>query len=289
MLASPGLDRTRTTHPLHASAEPAGQPIVRRHGGVAALQLPAQIYHLAEAANWPSIQKHGLLSTSALLDWAALPKNERDRYEQQHRPHHTELPSGVQIRDQKPMPTRALERCLVGLTPAEWYRLINSKVFFWLDPDRLNRQRAACESRPQIVLIVDTERLLSRHADRIALSPINSGSARRKPAVRGRNTFVSYAEWSESGWSSGANGLGAGRRAISHRPVELTVETAVRDIMECVVGVKRLGPGELFRPNRALPSDRGPRRHFFVSPSCRRMAPALELKRAASFGAKHEA
>ena len=214
---------------------------------VARLQLPAHIYHLAEAANWPSIQRHGLLSTSALLDLTALPKYERDRYEQQHRPHHRELPGGIQIRDQKPLPARALERCLVGLRPSEWYQLLNRKVFFWLDADRLNRQRRACEPRPQVVLIVDTERLLSRHAERIALSPINSGNARRKPAVRGKATFVPYEEWLESGWSSEAIGLGTRRRATSHRPVELTVERAVQDIMECLIDVHQLAPGESFQ------------------------------------------
>jgi hypothetical protein len=215
---------------------------------VAHLQFPAHIYHLAEAANWPSIQLHGLLSTSALLDLAALPENERDRYEQQHRHDRTELShNGIQIRDQRPMSVQALERCLVGLTPSEWYRLLNSKVFFWLDVDRLNRQRRACGQRPQVVLVVDTERLLSRHADLVALSPINSGNARRKPAVRGKSTFVPYMEWSRSGWSSETIDLGTRRRVRSHRPVELTVEGAIRDIMECIIDVEQLGPGEPFR------------------------------------------
>jgi hypothetical protein len=181
-----------------------------------------------------------------------MPENERDRYERQHRPRHTELPGGLCIRDQKPMPAQFLNRCLVGLAPAEWYRLINSKVFFWLDPDRLNRQRGACEPRPQVVLVVETERLLSRHADRVFLSPINSGNARRKPAVRGRSTFVPYKEWLESGWSGEAIGLGTDPRARSHRPVELTVETAVQDILACLVDVQKLGPGESFRPYPAL-------------------------------------
>jgi hypothetical protein len=225
------------------------------------LKLPIQTYHLAEAANWPSIQRHGLLSTSALLDLAKLSKNERHRHEQQHRPDHRELPSGIQIRDQKPMPVQALERCLVGLTPSEWYRLLNHKVFFWFDVDRLNRQRRACEPRPQIVLVVDTERLLSRHAERIALSPFNSGNARRKPAMRGKATFVPYEKWLESGWSSEAIGLGIRRRAASHRPVELTVEGAIPDIMECLVNVQRLAPGEQFQNPSMTPTLESHRRN----------------------------
>jgi hypothetical protein len=212
------------------------------------VHLPTYIYHLAEAANWPSIQQRGLLSASALFELAGLPKDERDRREQHYRPDHTELPGGVQIRDQKRMPTQSLKRCLVGLTPAQWYQLLNNKVFFWLDPDRLNRQRNACGPRPQIVLVVHTQLLLTRHADRVALSPINTGNARRNPAVRGRSTFVPYTQWLESAWSSEAAGLGTRRRAKSHSPVELTVETAIPGIMEYIIDIQSLKPGERFRP-----------------------------------------
>jgi hypothetical protein len=67
---------------------------------------------------------------------------------------------GLQVRDQRPMPPAVLEACLVGLTPAEWYALTNARVFFWFDLDRLNLQRAACEPRPQVVLAVDTAKLV---------------------------------------------------------------------------------------------------------------------------------
>jgi hypothetical protein len=209
--------------------------------------LPAQVFHLAEAVNWPSIQRHGLLSASALLDLAGVRGKERAQFEREHRPIHTELPNGVQVRDQKPMCSQTLARCLIGMCPAEWYRLVNSKVFFWLDSNRLNRQRRACEPRPQVVLVVDTERLVARHAERVALSPFNTGNTRRKSAVRGRSTFVSYAVWLESGWSSEAAGLSARPRGCSHRPAELTVDRAVPDIMGMVVRIDRLGPGESFR------------------------------------------
>lgn len=212
------------------------------------LKLPAHVFHLAEDINVASIQRHGLLSTSGLLDLAGVGRHDRARLERQCRLTHTELPSGVQIRDQKPLLPQSLARCLVGMDPAEWYGVINSKVFFWLDPDRVNRQRRACEPRPQVVLVVDTGRLLARYAEMVALSPINSGNTRRKPALRGQSTFVPYTVWSESGWGSEAVGLGMGTRARSHRPVELTVGGAVPDIMNYVVGVHHLRAGELFSP-----------------------------------------
>ena len=205
------------------------------------MKLPPRVFHLAEAANWPSIQQHGLLSTSALLDLSGVQGKEGDRLKRQHRLAHTELPNGVQVRDQKPMLPQALKRCLIGMSPEDWYLSVNSKVFFWLDPARADRQRNGCAPRPQIVLVVDTQRLLARYAKNVFLSPINTGNARRKPAVRGQSTFVPYAVWLESAWSSEAAGLHTRVRPRRHRPVELTVHEAVPDIMSMVVHVWRLG------------------------------------------------
>ncbi len=209
--------------------------------------LPARIYHLAEAENWPSIRRHGLLSTTGLLDRAGLRGKQRNRIECCRRLAHIQLPNGVQVRDQKPLPEEALRTCLVGMTPSEWYALINSKVFFWLDVDRLNRQRAACEPRPQVVLEIDTVRLVARHAGRIALSRINTGNARRRPAQRGRCTFVPSRVWAESGWLSEMEGLGLVRTRTGGSPVELTVAEGVPDIKHYVVAIHRLRPGEAFR------------------------------------------
>ncbi|HSE58312.1 MAG TPA: hypothetical protein VLA99_06390 [Nitrospiraceae bacterium] len=210
--------------------------------------LPAQLYHLAEAANWPSICRSGLLSTKVLLDQAGLQGTERERIERRQRLEHRVLPNGVQVRDQKPLPARSLATCLVGLTAPEWYELINSQVFFWLDADRLNRQRRACEPRPQVVLVVDAQRLAARYAERMSLSRITSGHARRRPARRGRCTFVPYRLWIESGWSSEADGLGIHPRTYSQRPAELTVAGEAKEVMSCVIEVHRLEPGETFRP-----------------------------------------
>jgi hypothetical protein len=209
-------------------------------------ELPRYLFHLAEQANFPSIQRHGLLSARALLDLAGIHGAQRIRLERHQRPVQIILPNGTHLRDQKPMPPQALSRCLIGMRPADWYGLINSKVFFWLDPARLNRQRLACEPRPQIVLMVDTGRLLDRYAGRVSLSPFNTGNARRSPAARGRSTFVPYASWSESGWDDEATGLGTRRRFRNHRPVELTIDGAVPDIMSFVTHVQRLEPGQLF-------------------------------------------
>lgn len=208
------------------------------------MNFPLYTYHLAEAVNWHSIEQHGLLSTRALLDLAGVCGKERLRLERQQRTERVILPNEVAIRDQKPMPPAALEKCLDGMTPAEWYALLNSKVFFWFDIDRLNRQRRAYGTLPQVVMIIDVEQLLMRHAARIALTPINTGNARRRPARRGRHTFVPYVTWLESGWRIEAEALDTRPRSRSHRPVELTVADAVPDVMDFVVDVQRLEAGE---------------------------------------------
>lgn len=212
-------------------------------------QLPDRIYHLAEASNWPLIQRDGLFSTSKLLSNAGLAGPDRVRFERAQRLAHTTLPTGVAIRDQRPMPPTALEKCLCGMSPADWYALLNARVFFWLDPDRLNRQKAACEPRLQVVIAVDSIALVAAYNERVSVTPINTGNARRRPARRGAGTFVPFTEWIESGWASEATALGSHLRKPSHQPVELTVLNEVPDILRFTVGVYPLATGQSFKPS----------------------------------------
>ncbi|TXL69675.1 hypothetical protein FHP25_38085 [Vineibacter terrae] len=200
-------------------------------------------YHLAETDNWSSIQAHGLLSAQALLQLAGSTQADRDRVTR-HRAARTVLSNGIVVRDQGPMPPAALQRCLRGMTPVQWYALLNTKVFFWIDVERLNRHLHACRRHPQIVMVLDAGRLLERHAVRAAVSPFNTGNARRRPAPRGRETFVPYATWLESGWLHETSGLGTSARARSHPPAELTVDRAVPDAMDFVIDVRFPGKGE---------------------------------------------
>ena len=211
-------------------------------------RLPDRVYHLAEAANWASIQLSGLLSAGELLASTGIDARERARLNRTQRLVHTTLTSGVQIRDQCPMPPGALRRCLCGMSPEDWYATVNSYVFFWIDPARLSRQRAACGSRSQVVMVVETASLLEAHAGRVHVTPINTGNARRRPARRGAATFVPLVEWNRSGWVSEAAALGIPLRKRTHRPVELTVRDHVRDVMRFVVDVVELSRGKAFVP-----------------------------------------
>lgn len=161
------------------------------------------LYHLADAANLDSILTHGLLSTRRLLE-RSVPPDEQLAIVRGHRRANLRLPTGVLIRDQRPMPPAALATSLDdGLTPQDWYALLNSHVFLWPDRDRMDRQRKACGPRPQFVMTFDAGALLTRCAAHAFVTPINSGNARRKPARRGLDTILAYDVWRERGWPTG--------------------------------------------------------------------------------------
>ena len=148
---------------------------------------------------WPSIQKHGLLSTSALLDLYGATGPERAAIERRRRPefmtvNHAAL-GQVLIRDQKPMTDATLAPVLDGMTPAEWYALLNERVFFWVGEDRLQGLLGAYRHRDNLVLVLDSARVMARHAGQTTLSTINSGYSRRWAVRRGRETFQPLADF----------------------------------------------------------------------------------------------
>ncbi len=184
---------------------------------------------MAEDGSWESIRRVGLLSTSALLDRFEVEGEERFAIESARRPaivrvEHPKHGSAF-IRDNKPMQEKSLEKCLLEMTPREWYEHLNQRVFFWAERKRLLKLLGARENRDRLhlVLEVDTAELLRRHGERVTLSPINSGATfALGPAPRGPDTF---------------------RRIADHphgKPVvELAVDHAVPDITDFVVSVSR--------------------------------------------------
>jgi hypothetical protein len=180
------------------------------------------LYHMADARNYASIERHGLLSTSALLDRLGVSGNARVAAEAAHRPKTLALPGPdgtVFIRDQHPLEPAALAACLDDLTPEAWYRILNARVFFWPTHDRLERMLRVYGRSEQAVFEVDTRALLARHGDEIELSHINSGYAgSRYPAARrGRDTFVPLRDYPYS---------------ARNKIAEVTVLGAVPDIFD---------------------------------------------------------
>jgi len=196
------------------------------------------LYHMAEDGSWPSIRQRGLLSTTALLDLYGIAGAPRLEIEERRRPasvqlRSAELPSAV-VRDQLPMDDVGLRRCLPPhLVPADWYRLLNKKVFFWLTRDRLIRLLTAdaYRDRPHTVIEISARALVEAHCERIWFCPMNSGCTKPFPHPRDENTFRRIAEYSYDYWHK--------RRAPGERVVELAVDYSVPDLANFVTRVTR--------------------------------------------------
>lgn len=203
------------------------------------------LYHMAERGSWNSIRRYGLLSTSALLDRYDVSGVARERIEAERRAgsvelSHNRLPTAV-IRDQLPMDDAGLLRCLPAhVSPADWYRLLNGKVFFWLTRDRLLRLLGAGAYRLQAhdVLEVDARSLVDTHFQAIWFCPINSGCTKPMPHPRDESTFQRIRDYPYATWR--------GKRKRGERVVELAVDYAVPDIAAFVRrALVMRGPDEL--------------------------------------------
>ncbi len=189
--------------------------------------LYPRLYHMAEAGTWDSIRKHGLLSTSSLLTLFEVDDRTRNEIEAQRRPESVPITHArhgrAVVRDQKPLIHSKLLQSLRGCTPEEWYRLLNSRVFFWLTEDRLKTLICAREyaGKEHTILTVDTLALVNAYQQQITLAPMNTGNTQPFAHPRGPDTFMRMRDYPfEERAKSGYNG----------RVVELAVEGGVPDV-----------------------------------------------------------
>jgi hypothetical protein len=198
------------------------------------LQRYPFVYHMAEVGTWPSIQQRGLLSTTASLDALSIAGAQRTALESSYRPEMTHLrigaPDDIVLRDQRPMPPNRLVQALPkGVTTEQWYRLINSKVFFWVSPERLGRLLRSYGAFEHDVLQVNTASLLDAHFARTSLCHMNSGNTLPIPHHRDETIFKRIPDYP-------VNSVGTPLKEV----VELVVEYSVPDIANHVVNVTRV-------------------------------------------------
>jgi len=143
-----------------------------------------RLYHMAHENALDGILRHGLLSTSALLDLFEVGNDQRRQIENYMRRdsvpiEHKKYGRAV-IRDQKPIGNDSRLAGALGdsATPTEWHRLLNSKVFFWVTEERLQRLRKARAYRHSrhLVLTLDTEKVVAAAGDCLWISSMNSGA-----------------------------------------------------------------------------------------------------------------
>ena len=205
------------------------------------IELYPRIYHMAERGAWDSIRTRGLMSTTAVLDHLAVADGERARYESEHRGQKMDVksgaPSSIVLRDQKPMPEGRLITALTGgTTPRQWYELINGKVFFWAEEQRLHGLLGARDYRKleHDVLTLDSSTFIPAYAESIWLCHMNSGNTWPMPHRRGTEIFCKIVDYP-------VTRTGNPKKKV----VELVVDYAVPNIADYVLEVRRMKGNEV--------------------------------------------
>ena len=205
--------------------------------------LPANVFHIADARNWDSIRKHGLLCTDTIVrrSMQGAADNAAPRA---YRPKGVLLADGVFIRDQRPMAPASLARCLdAGVSPDQWYDLVNACVFFWANAARMERHLMAQRGQGLVVLTFDTRKLMAAYSKVAFLTPFNIGNSRRRAAARGWRTLVPVDCWLTDAWASEA-WPGSPPRPANHKPAELAIKGDAPDALCFLIGCEfRNGPG----------------------------------------------
>ena len=181
-----------------------------------ALHFP-KLYHLAFASNLNSISTIGLLSASGLADHYSFTPEERLACVEKRRLCNQNL-HGIILRDQQPAPESKMKSCLVKITIPEWLGLLNSKVFFFVELKKALRLAETYGAYDNILLEVDTARLLEKYAANASLCRFNAGAFLFKPVPRGRHSFIPMANFEY--------------RNKRNTPSELTIDASIPDIME---------------------------------------------------------
>ena len=210
------------------------------------VRLYPRLFHMAADGSWPSIERHGLLSTSALLDRWEVSTAIRSRLSGVPRRaslsfDHPDFGLAV-VRDQKPIDAERLELLLDDMTVPEWLEALDSRVFFFVQFERMLGLLTATSyrGRPHTIITIDTERFVRAYESRIELSRINSGFAQpHATGRRGSATFQSIAHYRHVD------------RPVARVPkdkkgwdvAELCVRDGVPDIRDYVLRVDRMHEG----------------------------------------------
>ena len=176
-----------------------------------------KVYHLTFASNLPSIQQHGLHSSASLADLYRFSPEERQACLGRRRLCIQDL-HGISIRDQHTAPESKMKTCLVGITIPDWLALLNSKVFFSITYDRIERLLQSYRDYEHLLLEVDSDTLLARYAAHITLSRINMGAFIFVPRPRGRASFIPLNAYTYEN--------------KKNTPAELTVDVPIPDILQ---------------------------------------------------------
>jgi hypothetical protein len=152
------------------------------------------LFHMSSAGAWPSILQHGLLSAKEIMRLHGVGDAVAAERLRAHRVQAEQL-GDFWIRDQKPMNMKMLRHVLEDCTPEEWLYLLNARVFFSPTSDRLSKLLKSYAHRRNLVLEIDTKRLLKRYGAEAEVCRLNSGAVRHVSHKRSPASFVRFKDY----------------------------------------------------------------------------------------------
>ena len=193
-----------------------------------------RLYHMTAAGGWEGIRANGLRTTRQLLADAGADAATVEAVAFGRRTEQVSLAPGVTIRDNLVLNEASLARALTGgLTPRDWYGVLNERAFLWANPKRLDRLLGgrAYRDAAHDVLTFETLPLAAAYADVLECTPMNTGAAFLRAAPRGRDTFTPLAEVPWEDWRK--------TRSRADAVVEVAVPGGVPDAARYLVEVHR--------------------------------------------------
>ena len=180
-------------------------------------KLFPRLYHVTFAGNLESIRTHGLHSAASLAQLYGFSDEERLACLTERRRCNQDL-HGITLRDQgQALPAR-MKSCLVNISIAEWFTLLNSKVFFFLAEDKAQRFLETYAAFDNLMITVNTRALFAAgYAASATVCRLNSGSFLYNPRPRGRNSFIPLGSFEY--------------RNKRDTPAELTLDCAIPDLL----------------------------------------------------------
>lgn len=204
--------------------------------------LHPRLFHLTRPDAVDAILRHGLLPPLTLLDLheadaatrAAVLARRAASVPLSHLLHGT-----AWITDNAPLEDAKLAAVLDdGLSPNDWRRMLAERVFLWPSEEHALRLAGArlYRDKPRALLVLDTLSLAEAHAERVAISPINSGQTLYVPARRGRATFAPLLATDHAAWRRARGTKGPDQIK------EVTVVGGVPDLRRHLLEVRALAP-----------------------------------------------
>ena len=194
------------------------------------------LHHMAEHGSWPRIQTLGLRTTAQLVDACSPDPATRAAILCKRRAQSVQLTHPVvgviTVRDQKPLGLHNLK--LTDVTIQGFLELLNSRVFMWPSPQRLDGLLGARSYRNSVhdVLVLDTESLVESYSAEVRLTTMNTGATIFPSAPpRGSDSFLTIAEFPFAERRR--------RRKLEDAVVELCVIDGVDDVENHVIRVER--------------------------------------------------